>query len=119
MRDVDRVAGAWDFDRVATSSVGVPSFKVRVNGSVFCRYQHPARFASPRSRGDDCLDVTKSLEHQRTDHETSLFGRQHGAEVLAKLRGVEVSGTVRGPFEHRSLTQITGEAFSEVSLILS
>src|SRR3981189_2596653 len=55
--DVDRVAGAGDFDLVAVGSRGIPPFAGRVDGSVRCGYQHPARFASPRSRGDDSLKI--------------------------------------------------------------
>jgi hypothetical protein len=63
MGDVDWVAAACGFDRVAMSSLGVPSFKVRVDGSVFCRYQHPTWFAPPRRRGDDCLDIVRGVEY--------------------------------------------------------
>src|ERR1700738_4691588 len=49
MRYVDRMARACDFDHVAMSSLGVPPFKVSVDGSVFFRYNHPTWFASPRS----------------------------------------------------------------------
>jgi hypothetical protein len=55
------VAGTRDFDHVAMSPRAVPSFKVRVDGSVFCRYQHPAWFASLRRRGDDCLETKNVL----------------------------------------------------------
>ena len=33
MRNVDRVAGACDFDRVAVSPLGVPTFQIWVDGS--------------------------------------------------------------------------------------
>src|SRR6266566_2868656 len=55
--DVNRVTGARDFDLVALGSCGIPPFEVGVDGSVFCRYQHPARFASPRRCGDDCFEI--------------------------------------------------------------
>src|SRR5262245_35430023 len=35
--DVDRVAGACDFDLAAFRSCGIPAFKVGVDGSVVCR----------------------------------------------------------------------------------
>src|SRR5258707_3883023 len=54
-----------DFDLVAVGSCGIPAFEVRVNGSVFCRYQHPAGFASPPSRGDDCSEVVSKVEYLR------------------------------------------------------
>jgi hypothetical protein len=40
----------------------LPPFKVRIDGSVFCRYRHPAWFASPRRRGDDCLEIVRCVE---------------------------------------------------------
>jgi hypothetical protein len=46
-------------DHVAISSLGVPSFKVMVHGSVFCHYQ--LWFASPRTRGDDSLETKNVL----------------------------------------------------------
>src|SRR5260370_3597034 len=92
--DVDRGAGARDFDLVAVGSCGIPAFEVRVNGSVFCRYQHPAWFASPRSRGDYFSEVVSKVEYLRARHESGLLGRQVGCEVLMKLCGVEVSETV-------------------------
>jgi hypothetical protein len=60
----------------------------------FCRYQHPARFASPRRRGDDCFEIVSCVEHLRSRHESGLLHRQVGCEVLMKLRGIEVSETV-------------------------
>src|SRR5208282_2799473 len=55
--DVNRVTGACGFDLVALGSGGIPAFEVGVDRSVVSRYQHPARFASPRRRGDDCLEI--------------------------------------------------------------
>ena len=52
MGDVDRVAGACDFDRVALGPLGIPTFQIGVNGSVGSRHQHPAWFGSPGSGGD-------------------------------------------------------------------
>src|SRR2546425_4198404 len=89
-RDVDRVAGARDFDRVALGSCGVPPFEVGIDGSVFRRYQHPAWFASPRSLGDDRLKIVSEGEHLRSRHESGLLRREIGGELLMKLRGVEV-----------------------------
>ena len=59
--DVDRVTSACDLDRVATSAIGVPAFEVGVNRPVFCRYQHPTRFVSPRGRGDDCFEIVSGV----------------------------------------------------------
>src|SRR2546425_13156278 len=35
---VDRVAGACDFDRVALGPLGIPTFQVRVDGSIASRH---------------------------------------------------------------------------------
>src|SRR6266478_9540803 len=113
------MAGAWDFDRVALGSCGVPPFEIRIDGSVFCRDQHPARFASPRRRGDDGFEIVGQVEHLRSRHESCLLSRQVGCEVLMKLRGVEVSETVCRLFYRSRLAQVTWEAFSVVSLVLS
>jgi hypothetical protein len=50
--DAGRRLSGWrlGFDRVTMGSLGVPSFKVRVDDSVFCCHQHPTWFASPRRR---------------------------------------------------------------------
>src|SRR5271155_4783175 len=85
MRGIDCVTGACDFDCVAMRSRGVPSFKVRVDGSVFFRDQHPAWFASPRGRGDDGLEVVRAVEHLRSCHESGLLRRKIGCKVLMKL----------------------------------
>ena len=37
-RDVDRVAGARDFDRVALGPLGIPTFQVRADGSIASRH---------------------------------------------------------------------------------
>src|SRR6266481_1928635 len=116
---VDRVARALDFDLVTLGSFGVPPFEVRVDGSVFCRYQHPARFASPRRRGDDRFEIVSCVEHLRSSHESGLLSWQVGCEVLMKLRGVEVSETVSRLLYCSRLAEVTWEAFSVVRLILS
>src|SRR6266516_4511159 len=100
-------------------SFGIPPFEVGVDGSVFCRYQHPAWFASPRSRGDDCFEIVSQVEHLRSRHESRLLGRQVGCEVLMKLRGVEVSETVCRLLYRGRLAEVTWEALSVVGLILS
>src|SRR6267143_7291103 len=117
--DVDRVTRPRDFDLVTLGSFGVPPFEVRVDGSVLCRYQHPARFASPRSRGDDCFEIVGQVEDLCARHESGLVRRQVGCEVLMKLRGVEVSETVCRLLYRVRLAEVTGEALSVVSLILS
>ena len=113
------MAGACDFDRVALGSLGIPPFEVGVDGSVFRRYQHPARFASPRSRGDDCFEIVSEVEDLRSRHESGLLSRQVGCEVLMKLRGVEVSETVGRLLYRTRLAEVTRESLSVVSFILS
>jgi hypothetical protein len=85
------VTGAGDFDLVAVGSCGIPPFGVRVDGSVFCGYQHPAWFASPRSRGDDSLKIASEVGHLRSRHESSLLCRQVCCEVFMKLREIAQS----------------------------
>src|SRR3984893_16118970 len=98
---------------MAMSSLGVPPFKVRVDGSVFCCYQHPAWFASPRRRGDGCVEIVSGVEYLRSRHESGLLRRQIGCKVLMKLRGVEIGETVCFLYRTR-LAEITREALSVV-----
>jgi hypothetical protein len=113
------VAGAWDFDLVAFGSCGVPPFEVGIDGSVFSRHQHPAWLASPRSRGDGCLKIVSEVDTCDSCHESRLLSRQVGCKVLMKLRGVEVSETVCRLLYRGRLAQVTWEALSVVSLVLS
>src|SRR6266446_1544350 len=117
--DVNSVTGARDFDLVTLGSFGIPTFEVRVDGSVFCRYQHPARFASPRSRCDDCFEIVGQVEDLRPRHERGLRSRQVSCEVLMKLRGVEISETVCRLLYRSRLAEITWETFSVVSFIFA
>src|SRR6202007_335395 len=104
---------------VAIGSRGVPAFEVGVDGSVRSRYHHPAWFASPSSRGDDCFEIVGKVEHLRSRHESGLVGRQVGGEVLMKLRGVEVRETVWClPYRTR-LAEVAWEALAVVRLILA
>src|SRR5580658_272628 len=119
VRNVDRVAGACDLDLVAVGSCRIPPFEVRVDGSVASGYQHPTRFASPSRRGDDAFEIVSFIEYLRPRHETGLFSRQVGCEVLMKLRGVNVSEPVRRLFHRTRLTEVTGETLSVVRLILA
>src|SRR5438309_11461417 len=100
-------------------SFGIPPFEVGVDGSVFCRYQHPAWFVFPRSRGDDCFEIVSCVEYLRSRHESGLLRGQIGCEVLMKLRRVEVSETVCGFLYRTRLTEVTSESLSVVSFILS
>src|SRR6266853_1103749 len=79
---------------MAVGPCGIPAFEVGADGSVFCRYQHPAWFASPRRRGDDCLEIVSRVQYLRSRHESGLLSRQVGCEVLMKLCGVEISETI-------------------------
>src|SRR5258707_10516326 len=104
---------------MALSPRGVSAFEVGTDRPVFCRYQHPAWFASPGSRGDDRFEIVSCVEHLRSRHERSLGSRQICCEVLMKLRGVEVSETVNRLFYRGRLAEITLESLSVVSLTLS
>jgi len=56
------VAGARDFDRLTVRSFGIPAFEIGVDGSVCCRYQHPARFASLARCGGTGHSSTRIIE---------------------------------------------------------
>src|SRR5882762_4934743 len=99
---------------MAVGPYGVPAFEVGADGSVFCRYQHPAWFASPRRSGDNCFEIVRCVEHLRSRHESSLLGRQVGCEVLMKLRGVEVSETIGCLLYSPRLAEVTWEALSVI-----
>src|SRR5271155_2177722 len=104
---------------MAVGSCGIPPFEVRIDGSVRTRNQHPTRFASPRSRGDDSFEVVSEVEHLRPRHKSGLLSRQVGCKVLMKLRRVDVGETVCCLLYCTRLAEIAGEALSVVSLILS
>jgi hypothetical protein len=55
------MAGACDFGSMALGSCGVPPFEIGVKGSVGSRYQHPAWFASPRSRESEQYCVCEAV----------------------------------------------------------
>src|SRR6266567_8133382 len=113
------MTSACDFDLVTLRSFGIPPFEVGVNGSVFCRYQHPAWFASPRRRGDDRFEIVSCVEHLRSRHESGLLSRQVGCEVLMKLRGVEVGEAVWRLLYRSRFAEVAWEALSVVRLILA
>src|SRR5437660_3468002 len=104
---------------MAVGSCGIPAFEVGVDGSICCGYQRPARFASPCSRGDDCLKIVGEVEHLGARHQSGLLRREVGCEVLMKLRWIEVGETVGGLLYRTGLAEITWEALSVVRLILS
>src|SRR6266851_4511092 len=117
--DVDQVTGASGFNRVAASSCGIPPFEIGVDGSVFCCYHHPARFASLCRYGDDRSEIAGEVEHLRSRHESGLLSRQVGREVLMELRGVKISEAISCLLYRSRLAEVTWEALSVVSLILS
>src|SRR5882724_5776512 len=103
---------------MALGSLGIPPLQVGIDGSIFCRYQHPTRFASPRSCRDDCFEIVSCVEHLRSRHESGLLSRQIGCEVLMKPSGVEVSETVCSLLYRSRLAEVTWKTLSVVSLIL-
>src|SRR5580658_10983549 len=104
---------------MAAGPCGIPPLEVRVDGSVCSSYQHPARFASPRRRGDDSFEIVSCVEHLRSRHESGLLSWQVGREVLMKLRGVEVSETVCRRLHRTGLADVTWKALSIASLTFS
>src|SRR6266480_7063226 len=98
---------------------GIPPFEVGVDGSVLCRYQHPAWFASPRRCRDYSFEILSCIEHLRSRHESGLLGRQVGCEVLMELRGVEVSETICRLLYRSRLAEIARESLSVVSFIFA
>ena len=113
------MAGALGFFHVALRSRRVPAFEVGVDGSVFCCYQHPAWFGSPRSRGDNGFEIVGKVQHLRARHEGGLLSREVGCEELMKLRRVEVRETVSGFLYRAGFAQVTGESLSIVGFVLS
>src|SRR2546430_9216126 len=104
---------------MAIGPCGIPAFEVGTDGSVFCRYQHPTRFASPRRRGDDCFEIVGCVEHLRSRHESGLLSRQISCEVFMKLPGVEVSEAVSCFLYCIGFAEVTWKSFSVVRLIFS
>src|ERR1700730_3643094 len=101
------------------SPLGIPTFEVRIDGPVFCGYQHPTRFASPRRRGDHCFEIVSCVEHLRSRRESGLLWRQVFREVLLKLRGVEIGETICRLLYRSRFAEVTWETLSVVCLILS
>src|ERR1700737_1319082 len=104
---------------MAIGSCGIPPFEVGIDGSVFCRSQHPARFASPRRRGNDRFEIRSRVEHLRSRYESGLIGGQVICEVLMKLCGVKVRETVWSFLYRGRLAEVTWETLPVVRLILS
>src|SRR5208283_4782196 len=118
-RNVDTVARACDFHLVAIGPRGIPALEVGVDGPVGSRNQHPTGLAPPRRRGDYSPEILGQVENLGSRHESSLFGRQVGREILMKLCGIEVFETIRRFLDCARLTEIARKALSVVSLILS
>src|SRR6185369_13370920 len=104
---------------MALRSLGIPPLQVGIDGSIFRRYQHPTRFASPRRCCDNSFEIVGGVEHLRSRHENGLLSRQVGCEILMKLRGVEVSETVCRRLYRARFAEVTWKAFSIVGLVLS
>src|ERR1700730_4876161 len=117
--NVDGVTGSGDFDLMAVGSRGIPAFEVGVDGSICCGYQRPARLASPGGRGDDCFEIVSEVEHLGLSHKSGLLRRQVSCEVHVKLRWIEVRETVGGLLYRTRLAEITWEALSVISFVLS
>src|ERR1700735_31179 len=97
-RLVDRVAGTLDFDHMALGACGVPAFEVRVDGSVLCRYGHPAWLSPPCCCGDGCVEIRGRDQYLGVRSESGFIGGQIGRKILAILCGIKVVETVRRPF---------------------
>src|SRR5580700_91917 len=119
MRDVDGVAGACHFDRVALCTLGIPTFQVRADRSIASGHHHPARFGSPGSRGDRRGEIVRKVEHLRFRHESGLLGRQVRSEQFMKLSRIDIRETVRSFLYGARFGQVAWETLSVVSLILS
>src|SRR6266850_5722885 len=104
---------------MALGSLGIPPLQVRIDGSIASRHYHPARFASPRRCRDNSFEIVSKVEHLRSCHESGLFSRQVGCEILMKLRGVEVSKSIRCLVDRSGLAEVTWEALSVISLVFS
>src|SRR6516162_6369088 len=109
----------WEAQRLLAWRCRPRGSRLRLRLSVFCRDQHPTRFASPRGLGDDCIEIGSCVEHLRSRHESGLLSRKVGCEVFMKLRGVEVGETVRRLLYRVRLVEITWESFCVGSLTLS
>jgi len=68
---------------------------------------------------DGCLEIVSQVQYLRTRHESGLFGRQVGCEVLLKMRGIEVGEAVGGLLYRARLAEVTWEALAVVSFVLS
>src|SRR5580704_19091792 len=93
MRDVDGVTRACHFDRLAVGPVGIPTFQIRVDGSIVPRHHHPARFRSPGCRSDRRREIVCKIEHLRARHECGLVGGKVSCEQFMKLRRVDIGET--------------------------
>src|SRR5580658_2358068 len=119
MRDIDRVAGACDFDGVAMSSLGIKPFEVGVDRSIRPGDDHPTRFFSPCRCGDDCLEIVRGVGYLRSRHKCGLFHRKIGCKVLKKMSGVEIREAICGLLYRTRLAEITREAPSVVRFVFS
>src|SRR6266403_4803044 len=70
--DVNSVTGARDFDFMALGSLGIPPLQVGIDGSIFCRDQHPTRFASPGRGRENSFEIVSCVEYLRARPEIGL-----------------------------------------------
>jgi hypothetical protein len=80
---------------------------------------HPTWFASPRSSGDDGLEIVRCVEYLRSRHECGLLRRQISRRVLMELGGIEVRETICRLLYRTRLAEVTREALSVVGFVLS
>src|SRR5690242_19739211 len=104
---------------MALGSLRIPPLQVRIDSSIFRRYQHPTGFASPGRCRDDSFEIVSRVEHLRSRHKCSLLSRQVGCEILMKLSGVEVSETISCLLYRVGFAEVAWEALSEVRLIFT
>src|ERR1700683_5177571 len=113
------MARACDFDRVALGPPGIPTFQVRVDGSIASRHYHPARFGSPGSRGDRRCEIVRKVEHLRARHECGPVGGKVSCEQFMKLGRVDIGEAVRRFLYGARFGEVAREALSVVRLVLS
>src|ERR1700735_5323442 len=96
------------------SSLGVPSFAVRVDGSFAPGHYHPARFGSPGSRGDCRREIVRKVEHLRARHECGLVAGKVSCEQFMKLCRVNICETVGRFLYGARFGEVTRKALSVV-----
>src|SRR5271156_1419214 len=77
------------------SPLGIPTFQVRVDGSIASRHYHPARLGPPGRRSDRRSEIVPEVEYLRARHEFVPVGGKISREQFMKLRRVDIGETVR------------------------